>query len=130
MVNTPGQVIKYFGSNTTKHLTFTEAVEFWESLSFEDKWYFEYVNLQTGMLPVEICPFDRGAPIHIEKACSVCCRITWDSKSGGYGETHPDPEPDGVGRVHCNIDGIQYWQYKDGTLEVHDKDGFWIKEVQ
>lgn len=131
MPNTPGEIIRYFGSNTNKPLTFREAVEFWNTLTYQEKWYFKYINLQTGKLPLEVQPVDRGAPIFIEKTCSVCCKVVWDSKTGSYAETHPDPEMPGTDlRVWCDFNGVQYWQFIDSSLEIHDKDGKWIKEVQ
>ena len=130
MPNTPGEIIRYFGSNTSKPLTFREAARFWNTLTDEERWYFKYVNLQTGKLPLEVTPVHRVAPVFIEKTCSVCSKVVWDSKTGGYGEVHPDPESDGVGYVRCDYDGVQYWQFIDSSLEIHDKDGIWTKEVQ
>lgn len=127
--NTPGEIIRYFGSNTNKALKFKEAMEFWGSLSYQEKWYFEHVNLQTGLLPLEAQKITSNQPIMIEKCCSVCGKISWDSRTGDYAESHQNPISDQIGDVSCNQAGTQYWQYDDGTLELRDGNGIWIKDV-
>lgn len=42
---------------------------------FYDKDNVKLIELETTTLPIEIC-------------CSVCNKINWDNKTGGYGEKH------------------------------------------
>jgi hypothetical protein len=60
----------------------------------------------------------------IEKCCSRCERLTWDSTTGVYNEL--DCPNDGK---PCDTKGIQWWTDGEGKLSKHDKDGTLIKEV-
>jgi hypothetical protein len=42
-----------------------------------------------------------------EKACSVCGKWSWDSQTGSYNETHPDPK-DPSKTVKCDTNGREH----------------------
>jgi hypothetical protein len=55
--------------------------------------------------------------IFVEKFCSVCGKMSWDSTTGDYNETHE------IGRRHprtvaCNTVGTQVETFSTGRLRV------------
>lgn len=48
----------------------------------------------------------EDGPLLIERCCSVCAKLNWDNRTGGYGEKHLNQDT-GVDQL-CNEEGLTY----------------------
>lgn len=71
--------------------------------------------------------------IFIEKWCSMCGKLSWDSQSGYYNETHVNPR--NGANYPCNMngtraestnDGVTTFYYVDGTVKKY-RDGLEVE---
>jgi hypothetical protein len=68
--------------------------------------------------------------IFVEKFCSICGKISWDSQAGTYNETHRvanrtigTPCNTNGTRVETTNEGVTTAYFPDGRVEKYDADG-------
>jgi hypothetical protein len=57
--------------------------------------------------------------VFVEKFCSICGKISWDSESGDYNETHQVRSR----TVPCNDKGTQFETTPEGIITAYFADG-------